>query len=110
MPGKKLFTNTSPYKLRVTLEIRKSSDPRDRAGTKEFELQPQQSQWQEYGDNVNIYLNGIRLTAVFNGEKIGQQFIVITRGSRLDNELNMKNGVRFAYDRNVFNISTYQTR
>jgi hypothetical protein len=110
MAGKKLFTNSSAYNIYVTLIIRKSSDPRDTAGTKDFKLTPKQSLWITYGNNVDIYLNGIKLEALLNGERIGQQVIVIKRGSSLDNQLNMKNGVSFGYDRarNSFSITTKQ--
>jgi hypothetical protein len=56
-----------------------------------------------YGNNVDICLNGIKLVAVFNGQMQGQQYIVITRGSRLDNDLNMRNGVDFGFANNAFN-------
>ncbi len=108
MAGRKLFTNRSPYGMAVTLVVRASADPRDQAGTKEFFLGSQQSQWQEYGSNVNIYLNGIKLAAVFNGQMLGQQYIVIARGSDLDNQLNMRNGVDFAFASNTFMLSTRQ--
>ena len=108
MAGRKLFTNTSRYGINVTLVVRKSEDPRDEAGTKNFVLRTGQSEWQEYGNNIDIYLNGIKLVAVFNGEIIGQQYIVIIRGSPLDNSLNMRNAVDFAFANNTFNISTRQ--
>lgn len=106
MAGRKLFTNQSGYQLAVTLVIRKSENPKDTAGTKEFALPAHNSQWQEYGDSVDIYLNGIKLAAFLNGQLLGQQYIVITRGSPLDNELNMFNGVDFGFANNTFYIST----
>jgi hypothetical protein len=108
MAGRKLFTNQSPYGMGVTLIIRASSDPRNQAGTKEFYLEARQSQWQEYGNNVDIYLNGIKLVAAFKGQMIGQQYIVIDRGSSLDNQLNMRNGVDFGFANDTFNVSTRQ--
>lgn len=108
MAGRKLFTNQSPYSMNVTLVIRASEDPRNQAGTKDFQLGARQSQWQEYGNNVDIYLNGIKLAAVFNGQMIGQQYIVITRGSPLDNELNTRNGVDFGFSNNTFMLTTRQ--
>ena len=110
MAGYKLFTNQSPYEMSVTLVIRKSEDPRDQAGTKDFSLNSRESQWQEYGNNVDIYLNGIKLAAVFNGKMLGQQYIVITRGSPLDNQLNMNNGVDFGFANDTFFVSTRQVR
>jgi len=38
----------------------------------------------------------------------GQQYIVITRGSPLDNDLNMRNGVDFGFANNAFNVTTRQ--
>src|SRR4051812_14539949 len=108
MAGRKFFTNRSPYNLAVTLVIRKSDDPRNTAGTKEFTLGPGQGQWQEYGNNIDIYLNGIKLISMFNGQMIGQQYIVIMRGSPLDNELNMFNGVDFTFAGGSFQLSTRQ--
>ena len=46
---------------------------------------------------------------MFNGQMLGQQYIVITRGSSLDNQLNMNNGVDFRFDGgNNFTLSTRQ--
>lgn len=108
MAGRKLFTNASPYSMVITLVIRASEDPRNQAGTKEFVLNPGQSQWQDYGDNINIYLNGIKLAAMFNGQLLAQQYVVIVRGSPLDNELNMRNGVDFNFANGNFTLSTRQ--
>ena len=108
MAGRKLFTNASPYSMAISLVIRASEDPRNQAGTKEFTLNSNQSQWQDYGDNVNIYLNGNKLAAIFNGQMLGQQYIVIVRGSSLDNQLNTRNGVDFAFASGNFTLSTRQ--
>jgi len=108
MAGKKLFTNISPYRSDVTLVIRRSEDPRNTAGTTDFSLEPRQSAWHEYGDKVNIYLNGIKLVSMFKGEVIGQQHIVIVRGSELDNHLNTKNAVDFTFTNGSIVVSTRQ--
>jgi hypothetical protein len=108
MAGRKIFTNATPYKMNVTLVIRKSADPRDQAGTKDFSLSTGESSWQEYGNSVDIYLNGVKLAAYFNGELVGQQYIVIVRGSPLDNQLNMKNGVDFGFANGSFYMTTRQ--
>jgi hypothetical protein len=108
MAGRKLFTNRSPYLMYVTLVVRKSADPRDQAGTKDFELPSGGNSWQEYGNNIDIYLNGIKLSAVTNGAMLGNQYIVIIRGSPLDNQLNMFNAVDFNYQNNTFYVATRQ--
>ncbi len=108
MAGRKLFTNTSPHSIHVTLLVRASEDPRNQAGTTEFMLRPGESQWQEYGNNIDIYLNGIKLAAVFNGQMSGEQHIVIQRGSSLDDQLNTRNAVDFRYESGTFLVSTRQ--
>lgn len=108
MAGRKLFTNDGPHSMAVTLVIRASEDPHNQAGTKEFRLDARQSQWQDYGNDRDIYLNGIKLIASFQGQMLGQQYIVITRGSPLDNELNMRNGVNFRFEGGSFMLSTRQ--
>ncbi|WP_158794393.1 hypothetical protein [Granulicella sp. L60] len=108
MAGRKLFTNQSILTMAVTLVIRAGDDPHNQAGTKSFTLPPGQSQWQEYGDYSNIYLNGIKLAGVQNGDLTNVQYIVILRGSPLDNQLNTRNGVDFTFSNNNFAISTRQ--
>ncbi|QZT37171.1 hypothetical protein K5X82_18395 [Halosquirtibacter xylanolyticus] len=110
MAGRKYFTNATPYTLWVTLIIRECADPRHTAGTKDFSLNSGQSLWVEYGNNINIFLNGIQITAVLDGSIVSQQYIVIQRSSKLDNMLNMRNGVTFTYNAgtNSFGINTKQ--
>ena len=110
MAGRKLFTDATPYTLQVTLVVRSGADPGNTAGTKNFTLNANQSQWQTYGNNVDIYLNGIKLTAVLNGGVVASQYIVFQRGSALDNMFNTRNGVTFTYDArsNSFGINTKQ--
>ena len=108
MAGRKLFTNQTPYELHVTLVVRRSEDPRYTAGTTEFSLTPAESRWEEYGDAVDIYLNGMKLVAMADGARITEQHVVISRGSRLDDELNTRNGVDFGYVNQEFYISTRQ--
>lgn len=108
MAGRKLFTNRTPYNLEVSLRVRASEDPRNNAGTVDFDMASLQSKWQEYGNNVDIYLNGINLVAVFDGQIQAQQYLVVTRGSQLDNQLNMNNGVDFGFANSAFYISTRQ--
>lgn len=109
MAGRKFFTNRTPYLLAVTLVVRASEDPRNQAGIKDFMLGAHESRWEEYGNNIDIYLNGIKLAATYSGQMVAQQYIVILRGSPLDNQLNMRNAVDFGYENGSFNLSTHQT-
>lgn len=108
MAGKKLFTNRTPYLLAVTLVVRASEDPRNQAGSKDFMLGAQEHRWEEYGNNIDIYLNGIKLVATYDGQMVAQQYIVILRSSPLDNQLNMRNAVDFGYQNGSFQLSTRQ--
>lgn len=108
MAGRKLFTNTSQVGLDVSLKIRASWDPRNQAGSKDFFLDAGESRWEDYGDDINIYLNGIRLAAIAQGSMIAQQWVVVERGAPLDDQLNTRNAVDFAYANNAFSVTTRQ--
>jgi hypothetical protein len=109
MAGQKLFTNTSPYQLNVSLLVRISADPSNQLSDPvEFSLPPNGSGWQSYGDNINIYLNGINLLAVTNGSIVSSGYFVIKRASDLDNELNQHNAVNFTYQDNTYKLTTHQ--
>lgn len=109
MAGRKLFVNKTGSDIRVTLFIRSSDNPVNSAGTQAFQLRPSQQNWVDYGNDQNIYLNGISLVSYFDGQVTGTQDFVVNRGSSLDNELNMNNRVEFRYGGNSFQISTSNT-
>jgi hypothetical protein len=108
MAGIKWFTNKSAYALTVTLLIRDRDNPNDQAGNKQFTLAPSESQWQEYGNDVDIYLNGFKLLASHDGSLVAQQDIVVIRGSPLDDQLNMFNAVDFVGENWGYSIDTHQ--
>ncbi len=108
MAGRKLFTNRSPRGMNVTLIVRASADPRNTAGTESFYLNPGQSEWHDYGNTIDIYLNGIKLIAAVDGDMMSQQYVVIIRGSPLDDALNRNNGVDFDISGFNFSLSTRQ--
>ncbi|KAB1078337.1 hypothetical protein [Methylobacterium soli] len=106
--GRKLFSNRSSYAIAVTLVIRASDDPRHQAGVTEFRLNAGETRWEDYGNAVDIYLNGIKLVASFSSQLVAQQYLVIGRGSPLDNALNCNNGVDFSFRDYTFLLSTRQ--
>ncbi|SFG60843.1 hypothetical protein [Methylobacterium gossipiicola] len=108
MAGRKLFSNHGPCRIDVTLFVRAGDDPKDRAGQTDFSLNAGEAQWQDYGNDSNIYLNGISLVAAFDGARIGQQYNVVTRGSRLDDAFNRNNAVDFNFANNTFFLATHQ--
>ncbi|MCG7564652.1 hypothetical protein [Pseudoalteromonas sp. McH1-42] len=107
MPGSKYFTNDTPYILQVSLVVREGEDPREFAEPKDFSLNPEQSQWVEYGNDTNIYLSGIQITAVVHGSAVLQRHIVIQRSSPLDDKLNTRNGVTFTYNPDTSSLGIY---
>jgi hypothetical protein len=101
----KTFNNYSHKDLRVTLFIRQSEDPANNAGQQRFDLGSGGSEYVGYGDDVNIYLNGISLASVSDGAIEGEQEFVIDRGSDLDNQLNMNDTVNIYFPGGGFQIS-----
>jgi hypothetical protein len=51
-----------------------------------------------YGDDVDIYLNGIEMAMIENGSAVGERRIVVDRGSGLDKALNTNDTIEFLYD------------
>jgi hypothetical protein len=100
----KTFNNGTQKSVRVTLFVRASENPANNAGQQRFDLNPGQSLYVGYGDAVNIYLNGITLASISDGALIGEQEFVITRGSSLDNQLNMNSIVNISFPGGGFQI------
>ena len=93
--SRKLLTNKTNYPLNVVLVIRAGGDPRNQAGTVDIHLLAHHAQWVEYGDNHNIYLNGVRVFTAHDGERLGGEYIIIDRSSYLDDVLNRNNALDF---------------
>lgn len=109
MASRKLLTNATPHSLQITLIVRRSDDPRETAGRVDCQLPPKESRWVEYGNNVDIYLNGIDLVAQGgDGAIVEQRNVVIQRGSPFDNMLNMHNAVDFSLENGALQIRTRQ--
>ena len=51
-----------------------------------------------YGNDADIYLNGIETLLISHGSAIGKREVVIKRGSPLDDQLNRHDTVEFLYD------------
>jgi hypothetical protein len=95
MPGIKLFINSTGVDLDVTLKVRSGSDPNNNAPDEYFFLAQNTQKEVSYGNQANIYLNGIDLIASGGGDIRQRTDIVITRGSYLDDLLNRHNTVNF---------------
>jgi hypothetical protein len=107
MAGMKTLINRTGHELRVTLVVRKGDHPEGNAGTVDVQLaagaddgtgDDKSQQEVTYGDDVDIYLNGIETLLISHGSAIGKREVVIERGSPLDDQLNTHDTIEFLYD------------
>jgi hypothetical protein len=107
MAGMKKLINKTGNDLRITLIVRKGDQPDENAGTVDVYLaagpdeqtgEDKSKQDVTYGDDVDIYLNGIETIMIENGSALGKREIVVKRGSALDNQLNTSETIEFLYD------------
>ena len=107
MAGRKLFVNGTDKQLKVTLFIRLGDSPANSAGTQSFNLSPRQQNWVDYGNTSNIYLNGLSVLSIFDGQVEAEQQFVVNRGNNLDNQLNMNNVIQFLFDNGAFHVKSW---
>lgn len=101
MAGRKTLINMTGHELRVTLIIRKGDHPDDNAGTVDVQLMAGQDlsrQVVTYGNDDDIYLNGIETLLISHGSAIGKRELVVKRGLPLDDQLNTHDTIEFLYD------------
>ena len=107
MAGMKKLINRTGNELMVTLVVRAGDQPDQTAGSVNVEMAagPDKESGKDgsvqnvsYGNDVDIYLNGIETTMIKNGSAIGERRLVIERGSKLDNALNTNDTIEFLYD------------
>ncbi|MGY4363980.1 hypothetical protein ACVW1A_000045 [Bradyrhizobium sp. LB1.3] len=107
----KTLINRTVHHLRVTLIVRKGDHPENNAGTVDVSLgvRPPSSDVTTiaddagvkdvaYGNEVDIYLNGLTATMIADGSGVGRRDVVVDRGSPLDNELNTNDTIVFSFD------------
>jgi len=103
--AEKTFINNSPATLQITLFIRQGNNPVNQDGTSSFVLNPGQSQTITYGDAQNIFLNGILLFTIFEGDLYSKiQFVTIS-GSELDDLLNTNDTITISKELTDYVIS-----
>ncbi|CAG9203431.1 conserved hypothetical protein [Paraburkholderia sabiae] len=107
MAGRKTLINHTGNDLEVTLIVRKGDRPEGNAGTVDVHLaagpdtqtgKDGSRQIVTYGNDVDIYLNGIETTLIAKGAAIGKREVVVERGSAFDNQLNTNDTIEFLYD------------
>jgi hypothetical protein len=107
MAGRKTLINHTGNDLKVTLIVRKGDSPEGNAGSVDVHLAaaPDEGRGEggsrrvvTYGDDVDIYLNGIETTLISKGVAIGKREVVVERGSPFDDQLNTNDTIEFLYD------------
>jgi hypothetical protein len=115
MAGRKQLINITGHDLEVTLIVRKGDHPQETAGTVIVELAglPEEdgkgddrAKMVDYGNDIDIYLNGIEMKMTSKGKEVAQRRVILERGVGLDNELNMNDTIQFIYDGDNVLIAT----
>ncbi|KPQ32322.1 MAG: hypothetical protein HLUCCA11_21805 [Phormidesmis priestleyi Ana] len=105
MAGKKEFENKSKYQIDVIMVVRKSAQPLHTAGTETFSLNPGEKKWVKYGNDTDIYLNGLTLKSLAGGTVVQDSRITVQRGNKYDNLLNTNTYFDIIYDGMSFHVS-----
>ncbi|REE67580.1 hypothetical protein A8990_1427 [Paenibacillus taihuensis] len=88
MAGAKLFINNTDATLQMILFVRAGEEVYNQADAVLFTLDPQQSREISYGNDSNIFLNGISLFTIYQGCLYSKIQFATERGSSQDNALN----------------------
>ncbi len=89
--AEKTFINDSFATLQITLFVRDGDNPIHEDGTVSFSLNPEETKIITYGNDQNIYLNGIKFFTTFEEDLFSEFRSVTLRDSDLDNLLNLNN-------------------
>jgi hypothetical protein len=107
MAGMKKLINRTGNELKVKLIVRRSNHTTETAGTVDLDLaagpdnasgEDRSEQDVTYGNDLDIYLNGIETTMIVDGSAVGKRQVVVERGSEIDKELNTNDTIEFLFD------------
>ena len=91
--AEKTFINGTLSTLQITLFVREGDSPLNQDGTVTFTLDAGETKSVSYGDDTNIWLNGLTLVTIFEGDLFSSVKFVIDRMSELDNLLNLNDTI-----------------
>ena len=104
----KTLINRTGNDLKVTLVVRNGETPGTDFGTVDVHLAAATAgsaaeaggscQQVQYGDDTDVYLNGIEMVLIKDGAGIGKREVVVERGSSLDDRLNTRDTIEFLFD------------
>jgi hypothetical protein len=93
--AEKTFVNTTGATLQITLFIRQGESPVNQDGTSSFTLNPGETETITYGDAQNIFLNGLVMFTILDGDLYSKIQFVTIRESELDDLLNTNDVITF---------------
>lgn len=106
--AQKLFINNTKRKLEIQLLVRKGDEIGFDADPVSFTLGDGSGNAEDggsdhtklvrYGNKVDIFLNGMVVRFMHDGNKTMKRFQVLERGVPLDDKLNRHNTVEFVFD------------
>ena len=91
MSGSKTLVNDTGAAVSGSLSVRKGSDPSHQLKVVPFSLEIGETKTIQYGDDQNPFLNGMDYEYKLDGELVGINQQVITRGSTWDDIMNTNN-------------------
>lgn len=86
--AEKTFINNSLATLQITLFVREGDNPVNQDGTATFSLNPGETKIVTYGNDTNIFLNGLTIFTIFEGDLFSNIQFVTIQSSVLDDLLN----------------------
>lgn len=87
--AEKTFVNNTLATLQVTIFVREGELPFNQDGTVSFTLNPRETLTVPYGNDENIFLNGIILFTISEGDLFSSVQLVTLQSSELDDLLNI---------------------
>lgn len=86
--AEKTFVNNTLATIQITLFVREGAFPFNQDGTVSFTLNPGETETVTYGSVTNMFLNGLTLFTILEGDLFSSVKFVTTSSSELDNLLN----------------------
>lgn len=98
MAGEKTFINDTIATFQINLFVRAGDNPVNQDGTEIFTLEPGETKVVMYGDETNIFLNGILLFTISEGDLYSSIQFVTIASSELDMLLNTNSTLTITKD------------
>lgn len=86
--AEKIFINNTLATFQITLFVREGDLPYNQDGTVTFTLDPGETESITYGSDTNMFLNGLTIFTIYEGDLFSSVKFVTARMSELDNLLN----------------------